>query len=220
MPPVADRARRPRQPSLLAPIATSLGVVVAGVLLALGASHAVDITAQSVFAAALLTVGLALVLGTWIGRGRGLIPVGAVLTVGLVIAALLNVPLRGGIGNRFDAPANLTDLRSSYHLAIGREELDLTAVPLTGGTRHVEVTVGLGDLRVTVPSTTKLVVHASAGTGRLRVLDAEVNGTDLRRDVIVPAAGGTQQGELDLDLRVGVGELQVDQIAAPAGGQS
>jgi hypothetical protein len=219
-PPAPRRPRRPRAPSLLAPIAVSIGVVVAGVLLALGASHAVDVTAESVFAAALLTVGLALVVGTWIGRGRGLIALGTVLTVGLVTAATLNVPLRGGIGNRFETPTSLADLHSSYHLAIGAENLDFSAVPIAGTTQHISATVGTGRLYVTVPSNTKVVVHARAGAGHLLIgypqangTAVEANGTHVSRDVTIPASG-PQTGEFDLDLRVGIGEIHVDRVPA------
>ncbi|HXR42466.1 MAG TPA: PspC domain-containing protein [Acidothermaceae bacterium] len=214
MPPAPQPPRPPRPPSLLAPIGICLGVVVAGVMLALGASHAFDITAESVFAAALLTVGLALVVGTWIGRGRGLIVVGSFLTVGLIIAAILDVPLRGGIGNRTDAPTRLSDLRSSYHLAVGRQDLDLTAVPFNGKTVHVDATVGLGDLRVTVPSNTKVVVHATNGAGEIRLPDNDFNGTQLTRDFTVAATDGPQTGEIDLDLHVGVGEVEIYQAPA------
>jgi hypothetical protein len=214
MPPAPRPPQPPRPPSFLAPIAISVGVVVSGVLLALGASHAFDITAESVFAAALLTVGLALFVGTWIGRARGLIVVGSFLTVGLIIAALLDVPLRGGIGNRNDAPTSLSDLRSSYHLAVGQQDLDLTAVPFGGKTVHVDATVGLGDLRVTVPSDAKVVVHATNGAGEIRLLDSRFNGTQLTRDFTIAAADGPQNGEVDLDLHVGVGEVEVYQAPA------
>jgi hypothetical protein len=212
-PPAPPAPRRPRPPSLLAPIGVSIGIVVAGVLLALGASHAVDVTAESIFAAALLTVGLALVVGTWVGRGRGLIALGTVLTVGLVTAATLDVPLRGGIGNHFETPTSLADLHSSYHLAIGAENLDFTAVPMAGTTQHISATVGTGRLYVTVPSNTKVVVHARAGAGHLLVDGVEANGTHVTRDVTMPASG-TQTGEFDLDLRVGIGEVEVDRIPA------
>jgi len=210
-------ARPPRQPSLLVPIALCTGLVAAGVLLALGASHALDVTAQAVFAVALLTIGLALVAGTWIGRGRSLVAVGALLTVGLVVVATVDVPLRGGIGYRADAPASLTDLHSEYHLAIGQENLDLSAVLLDGSTKHVDVTVGVGELRVTVPPTAALVVHASTGTGRISLLGADVRGTHLDRDLTYAATDGAAAGQINLDLHVGVGSLVVDRI--PAGVQ-
>ncbi len=209
-PPPAPRPRRP--PSFLAPIGASLGLLVAGVVLALGAAGAFDITAQAVFAAALLTVGLVLIAGAWFGRSPGLIAVGALLTVGLVIAAAVNVPLRGGIGNRGDSPLTLSEVAPSYHLGIGQENLDLSGLRLDGATRHIDATVGLGNLDVVVPPNVKVVVRARSGTGQLRLLDQRYTGTQLDRRLTIDAVG-EQAGELDLDLRVGVGEVEIWQTA-------
>lgn len=220
VPPAPPRA--PRQPSVLAPLTLCLGVLVAGTLLALGASNALDVTAQAVFAAALLTVGIALVLGTWTGRARGLIVAGCALTVGLVVAATLSVPLRGGIGSRDDVPATAQDLHTDYHVGVGTQRLDLSQIDFAGSTRHVDATVGIGDLRVIVPPNVKLVVHAKAGSGRLDLFGIESDGTNVKRDVTFAAAQADSgpPGELDLDLRVGLGRVMLDRTdVVPAGEQ-
>lgn len=205
-PPPAPAPRRP--PSFLGPVGFSLGLVVAGVLLALGASNAIDVSAQGVFAAALLTVGLVLIAGAWFGRSRGLIALGAVLTAGLVVAAAADVPLHGGIGNRHDSPISVSDLQPSYHLGIGNQMLDLAQLELNGATKHVSATVGIGDMDVVVPDNVKVVVHARAGAGELRLFYRNFGGTQLDRTMTV-AATGKQAGELDLDLRVGLGQVQI-----------
>ena len=205
-PPPAPAPRRP--PSFLGPIGASLGLIVAGVLLALGASGAFDVTAQAVFAAALLAVGLVLVLGAWFGRSRGLITLGALLTVGLVLTAALNVPLRGGAGNRYDTPISASDLQRSYHLGVGKQRLDLTELDLNGGTKYVSATVGVGDIDVVVPQSAKVVVHARAGAGQLRLFYRNFSGTQLDREMTMGATG-KQAGELDLELRVGIGQVEV-----------
>lgn len=211
-PPPAPRRRRP--PSVLGPIGASLGLVVAGVLLALGASGAIDITAQAVFAAALLTVGVVLVAGSWFGRSRGLIALGAALTVGLVFAAAVNVPLRGGIGNRHDTPISVNDLQPEYHLGVGNQVLDFAKLELNGATKHVDATVGVGDLDVIVPSNVKVVVHARAGAGQLRLFYRDFGGTQLDRQLTADATG-TPAGVLNLDLRVGIGQVQVWHALGP-----
>ena len=70
-------ARRLRWAALLA-----LGLTMGGLGLAdnLGA----DITPTLYVAAALLVVGVALVLATWLGRARGLLPVGTLLAIGVL----------------------------------------------------------------------------------------------------------------------------------------
>lgn len=202
----APAPRRP--PSFLGPIGISLAFIVGGVLMALGAAGAVDVTAQAVFAAALLTVGLVLVAGAWFGRSRGLIAWGAVLTAGLVLAAAVNVPLRGGVGNRHDVPVSVSDVSSNYHLGVGNQVLDFAELEMDGATKQVAATLGVGDLNVIVPRDVKVVVHARAGVGELSLFSRDFEGTQLDRTVTVEATG-EQSGVLDLDLHVGIGRVEV-----------
>ena len=211
----------PRPPSILGPLALSVGVVVIGALFALDAAHAIDISAQAVFAAALLTVGIALVIGTWIGRARALIAVGVILTVALAVTAALDVPLRGGVGTHTETPLAVSDVPATYHLGIGNQTIDLTQLKTGGKTVHVAASVGFGQLRVFVPGDAVVKVHGRVGAGDLRLLGAVTDGTHLNRTVVVSPDGPTvaAAGELDLDLEVGVGDVEVLQFAT-AGGAS
>jgi phage shock protein PspC (stress-responsive transcriptional regulator) len=200
----------PRERAVLTPIGIFLALVVTGVLLALGAAGSISVTAQAIFAAALLTVGLALFAGTWVGRSRALIGVGVVLTIGLIITAALDIPLRGGIADRVDSPTAAASLQSGYHVGIGRERLDLQGIPLDGSTHHVEASVGMGQLVITVPAAAKVVVHATVGSGQIRWPSGdEVNGGRITRDVSLPASSA-QLGEIDLNLHVGAGVIEID----------
>jgi hypothetical protein len=207
--------RPPRDPSFLVPLTLSVGAVAVGVLLILGASGQLDVTAADLFAAALLATGLGLMTATWFGRGRALIPVGIVLALGLVIAATVNVPLRGGIGSRNVTAASISDLQANYQLGVGRQDIDLDDLLLAGHTAHVKARLGVGQLFISVPDNVKVVVHAHAGAGQTDVFDVQQNGTNI--DHTTTAAAGLQQdtgrpqqmGELDLDVRVGVGDIEV-----------
>jgi phage shock protein PspC (stress-responsive transcriptional regulator) len=207
----------PRPPSILGPLALSVGVVVIGALFALDAAHTINISAQAVFAAALLTVGIALVIGAWIGRARALIGIGVVLTIALAVTAALDVPLRGGIGTHNDAPLTTGDLPATYHLGIGNQTIDLTALKTGGKTIHIAASVGLGELRVIVPGDAIVRVHGRVGAGDLRFLGTPTGGTHLNRTVMIEPDGPTvaAAGELDLDLQVGVGEVDVVQELNP-----
>jgi phage shock protein PspC (stress-responsive transcriptional regulator) len=205
----------PRPPSILGPLAISVGIVVIGVLFALDASHTIEISAQAIFAAALLTVGLALVVGTWIGRGRVLIAFGVVLAIALALAAAIDVPLRGGVGNRFYTPTSVAQIPSAYHLGIGKQTIDLTGLQLAGKTAHVTASVGIGQTWVDVPPNVKVVVRGRAGTGGVDVDGNQSGGTHLDRTLVIPASGTATPGEIDLDLRVGLGEVTVVQDIAP-----
>jgi phage shock protein PspC (stress-responsive transcriptional regulator)/branched-subunit amino acid transport protein AzlD len=215
--PPPPKQRRP--PSILGPLAISVGIVVIGVLFALDASHTINISAQAVLAAGLLTLGIALVIAAWIGRARALIAVGVILTVALAVTAALDVPLRGGMGTRNDAPLAVTDLPAAYHLGIGNQTIDLTQLKTGGKTVHIAANVGFGQLRIFVPGDAVVKAHGRVGAGDLRLLGAITNGTHLNRTVVVEPNGPTvaAAGELDLDLRVGVGDVEVLQFATPGG---
>jgi phage shock protein PspC (stress-responsive transcriptional regulator) len=217
VPPPAAREVTRRERSLLTPAALSLAVAVVGVLLALDIAGAIAVTPAVVLAAGLLTIGAALVAGAWLGRGRGLIAVGALLTVGLMAASLVDVPLRGGIGARDVAPASLAELQPAYHIGIGREKIDLTALSLDGATRHVAATVGIGQLRVVVPPTATVRVHASTSAGSVDIDGAEENGRTVNRTITLPALTTPADGALELDLHAGVGQVEVDRAGSKFG---
>ena len=205
----------PRPPSFLGPIAVSVGVVIVGVLFALNASHAIDLSAQAIFATSLLIVGLALVVGTWIGRARALIAFGAVLAIALVVAAAVDVPLRGGTGDRTYTPTSTTDIPATYRLAVGRQTIDLTALNLAGKKVQVTSSVGVGEIDVRVPPNVRLVAHGRAGTGNVNIDGDNNGGSHVDRTLVLPAIGTAVAGEIDLDLRVGLGRVFVDREAAP-----
>jgi phage shock protein PspC (stress-responsive transcriptional regulator) len=215
VPPPPKPPKEPRPPSFLGPIAISIGVVIIGVLFALNASHAIDLSAQAILATSLLIVGLALVVGTWIGRARVLIAFGAVLAIALAIAASIDVPLRGGMGNRTYAPISTTDIPSTYRLAIGHQTIDLTALDLAGKKVNVTSSVGIGEVDVWVPPNVRLVVHGRAGTGDVNINGDNNGGSHVDRTLVLPASGTAVAGEIDLDLRVGLGRVYVDREVAP-----
>jgi hypothetical protein len=160
------------------------------------------------------------VAGSWFGRGRLLIPVGIVLSVGLVIAAIVNVPLRGGIGSRLASAVTVAQLQSPYRLAVGNEDLELQNLQLAGYTTHVVVSVGVGHLFVAVPDDVKVVVRAYAGAGQTEVFGARQSGTHVGHtsvSVVPTGIEAPQAGELDLDLRVGAGQVDVIREPATAG---
>jgi phage shock protein PspC (stress-responsive transcriptional regulator) len=208
-PPPPPPPRPPRQPSLLGPLALSVGVLVIGTLFALDALGAIDITAQAVFAAALLTIGVALVIGTWIGRARTLIAVGAIVAVCLAVIAAIDVPLSGGVGSRYYSPTSAAELSSDYHLGIGDQTVDLTDFVANGKTVQVTASVGVGRLLVRVPRNIAVVAHVRAGAGDADLLGDHTNGTHVNRTLSIAPTGTTTPGQLVLDLRVGVGEVDL-----------
>jgi hypothetical protein len=177
-----------------------------GVVTLLDNGGTAHLTAAEILAGALSVVGVALVLSAWFGRARGLIPLGIVLLIATLPAATIDVPLSGGTGNHEYVPISRAELRPTYQMGIGRLDVDLRGVPLAGRTTRLRAQLGIGNLVVDVPSTVKVVVSAHAGAGAVLLFGGSQGGwpAEQTRTVV-----GTGAGELDLDLRVGAGAVQV-----------
>jgi len=200
------RVRPPRPRAFLTPLTCSVLLIGVGVVTLLDDSGTTHLTAAEILAGALCLVGLALVLSAWFGRARGLVPLGIVLLIATLPAATIDVPLTGGTGNREYLPTSRVELRSTYQMGIGRLDVDLRDVPLAGRTTRLRAQLGIGNLVVDVPSTVRVVVSAHAGAGAVLLFGGDEGGWPAQQTRTVV---GTGAGELDLDLRVGAGAVQV-----------
>jgi phage shock protein PspC (stress-responsive transcriptional regulator) len=199
MPP--DRQPRPRSP--LGGLTASLAAVVAGVLLLVGASGAASVPAEVVLAAALLTVGLGLVAGAFLGRSPGL--VGLALLLGLVLAGVAGArpAIDAGIGDRTWRPVT----SGSYRLGVGDATLDLRDVSLPAtGTLDVDARVDVGHLLVLVPDGLRVSLDARAQLGDVQVLGEDHSGRRVHQHVDLGPAGAPQ---LRLALSVRTGQVEV-----------
>ena len=219
------RTRRPRSP--LGALTVSAATLLAGVLLALRLSGVESLTAPRIVAAALLVVGGGLLLGAWVGRARWLIAVGLVLALALgATAAAGRAGLEDGVGQVTWSPTG----DATYRLGAGEGVLDLTGLraarPSPGdaaaGPTRIDARVGVGSLTVLVPTDVTVRVDGQVGVGELSVLDPEGSltgdtsseeGRDVREVFELPGdpAGSPQ---VELDLEVGMGEIEVRRGAA------
>jgi phage shock protein PspC (stress-responsive transcriptional regulator) len=213
-PPTPPARKHPR--SALPWIVLSIALIVVGVLVALGMSGVDNITAQVVLSTVLIVFGVGLVVGTWFGRARSLIALGTVVMVALVTVSTYSVPLRGGAGNREWTPttAAAVQAQTPYRLGAGEALLDLTSVDPGGGTVKVVASVVFGQLTVRVPDNVRLVVDAHAGMGAVRLPNGRSDGVPADRAYTVDAAVPDSRGTMELTLEVGMGEVEVDRVAA------
>jgi phage shock protein PspC (stress-responsive transcriptional regulator) len=165
-------------------------------------------------AAALLVVGLALVLATWLGRARGLLPLGVVLT--LVVLGLS----AAGPGLPGIPPSVIPDTRVAYsapadlpvggnHLDAGTLIVDLSRLPIRSDTAY-KARVDLGTLDVLVPKDANVVVRYSVDAGSVTAFTRAVAaGTELSGLVTDPQPLRSDRPTLTLDLAVDLGTVQV-----------
>jgi hypothetical protein len=134
---------------------------------------------------------------------RALAGLGAVLLVASLIAALPVRGYTGPVGERAVAPGP-GDWPVEQNIGVGSLRVDLTGRELPAGGR-VDVRVGVGDLRVVVPSGVPVRITAVVELGDIKVDGVSVdNGVDARwsQDVADPRP-------VQLEARVGVGSLEV-----------
>lgn len=198
--------REHRQRSFLTPLTLSILLIGAGIASLLQATGALDVNLTVLLAIATCVVGTALVTSAFFGRARLLILVGLLLVAATGASNTLDVPLRGGIGNREFHPLQISELESNYEMGIGELQLDLRDVPLAGRTTIVNAQTGIGELLVLVPSSVRVEVHAHAGAGSLMLFGRDNGGWPENDD---RAIDGTGPGVLRLDLKVGAGQVTV-----------
>jgi PGF-CTERM protein len=201
----------PRERSILGRVTVSVALIVMGVLIGWNGATDSDVPVRAVIAAALAVVGLGLVVGAYVGRARGLVVLGVLLTLLVSAAAVADIPVRGGVGDRTWRPAAVSDLRSTYRLGIGQSELDLTRLDLAGaGRTRVDIRQGIGHLLVIVPDNVVVRIDADANAGEIQLPDQDaVNGTDLSERVVLPEGSAPSAAVLVVDAELGVGSLEV-----------
>ncbi len=144
-----------------------------------------------------------------VGRNIGIAVaslVALVLVAAAVFAAVFNVHVGRGIGDRSYAVTSVQDLRSNYRLGIGSLDLDLRALQLPVGETHVDASVDVGELRVTVPDNVGLRLHGSAEAGEVHLPGGVGgDGRNVESDVVEPGAR-----VLVLDAHTGLGSVRVE----------
>jgi hypothetical protein len=206
--PIAPPREAPQRRRL--PLASiALGAIVASGAAAalLDVTGALDISLDWFLVYALGLSGVALIASAWFGRVRGPLTLTALLAVAVAFAAIVDVPLRGGVGDRTVQPRSLAELGTQQHLGVGRLVLDLRELSLQGRGWRLEAGVGVGELIVLLPPGTAASVEGRADIGEVQLFGREENGVhvDTASDF---GAAYAPPGTIALDLEVGVGRVE------------
>jgi phage shock protein PspC (stress-responsive transcriptional regulator) len=131
--------------------------------------------------------------------------VALLLILGALVAAVFDVQLRSGVGERSYSLVRSEDLRSEYRLGMGDLRLDLRSLDFPAGETRLEARVDIGELRVLVPPDVALRIDAEAQLGEIRLPgEKRVDGYDVEA-----ALDETGARVLVLDAHVGLGSLRV-----------
>jgi phage shock protein PspC (stress-responsive transcriptional regulator) len=204
----------PRERSILGRLTFFTALTVSGLMLLWNATSdgsADDFRAVAVLGTALAIVAIGLLVGAFMGRARGLIVLGVLLSLATSAAAATDQRLSGGVGERVWTPTTVAAAERVHRLGVGDAELDLTQLP-DGSQADVETRLGVGELRVYVPADARVVVDAQVGAGNSELLGGEEEGgTDLDRTVRGGPIGTPSGTRITIDAEVGLGSLRVVQ---------
>ncbi len=222
----ADLLREARSRARVAPITLGAALLVLGAVWLLAAFEVPGVTVTRALSAALLVIGLGLIVGAFLGRGRGLIAAGLVLAP-VVVAASVAAQFPGGLGKLSDGkdgivvdtedrvlrPTDLDQLARSYEFEAGHIVLDLRALDaaaLAGaGEVRVEVELGAGELRAILPDDVAADVRVELGLGQVEIAGGTRGGIGM--DVHRSFGDRTDGGDLiDLRIEQGVGSVEVE----------
>src|SRR5262245_28624119 len=195
-----------------APIVTAILLVGGGLLWLLDSLGAVDVGWRGAVAAALVVVGVTLVVATWWGRATGLLPVAIVLGLILVVDEVIDVPLDAGIGDRTVVVSTAAEAKADQELVMGSLTVDLTGLPARPGSApDVHVAVGIGEMKVIFTRDATVTADATVHAGDIDwpgpPASSHESGVDVDRSFSLPGdAGGPG---LHLDLTMGLGDVEV-----------
>jgi hypothetical protein len=205
---VREPEQRPTDPT--APLPTGrlvLGgiLVLVGVLWLLDVAGVTELRWRVILPAALTIVGLALLATARRGGHGGLIAAGIVLSA-LVLAssAVPGFSPIAGVGDRTERPSALAPTETSYDLAMGSLTVDLSDVEDPPDGAEVDVSVGMGELIVVLPTDVGADVRARAGMGEVNIVGASQGGVGVSVTEEVPG-----DPVLVLNLSVGMGKVEV-----------
>lgn len=204
-----EKARKERRDRTA--LARSFAIGLGGVLIAIGAMTGAvvlsdDVAPTVVIGLALAGFGVAMTVGSWWGWSRPLAIGGMGLVLALAVVTVIDVPLTGGVGDPVVRPRSLADLPDTERLAVGKLTIDLSDVEFTGEERHIEASVAVGELVVIVPEGVTVELDGEVGAGELDAFDEQDEGWPVDYDRTFESSG---PGRIELDLRVGVGHVEV-----------
>lgn len=119
--------------------------------------------------------------------------------------------LHDGSGDRTYLPTSSTELRPTYHQALGRATLDLTQLGPLDGTRTVHVRQAAGQVRIIVPQNMDVTMRNHIWLGQVEVDGIEVqSGFNFDRDVVF---GPGNVDRLTVDVELSDGQVNIVRVA-------
>jgi hypothetical protein len=182
----------------------SIVVVLTGLAIAIAALAGATTSTMLVIGVA--TLGAGMLLGGFVGRTLGLLPLGILLAAVAVVSTVFTAVPRNFADTNYVAPTGttITANGSSYQFDAGSVHLDLTRATFAPGAR-VEVRGGAGEVVVKLPENVDVKGQVSAEMGDVAFLNQDRSGHNakLALDDLGADAKAGEQVTLDVNLKLG-----------------
>ncbi|HEX3782362.1 MAG TPA: PspC domain-containing protein [Pseudonocardiaceae bacterium] len=204
--------QEPESPAPLPRRRSRIGLATFGITIAAAAAlfASGSLSPQMILGVLVGIVGLGMVAGAFLGGGRGLIPLAAMLGCAGVLLTVTHIPnVHSVLGDANYAPTSIAQVQRSYQEGIGDLTLDLTGLP-NSGTVTTSVTVDTGQAQVLVPSNADVVVSCHAGVGSVNCLDQHSDGANNGTIHTSQNDGsGNHNLKILLDVNSSIGDVEV-----------
>ncbi len=163
------------------------------------------------FWAALLVVTAGLVVGAVTRRPVWWISVLLVpAAIGAFVFAGSRASLHDGSGDNTYTPVDAAALHTNYRQAFGRLQLDLSQVTALDAPRTIHVRQAAGQVRLLVPRSLAIIVHAKVHLGEVTIDGrTDSGGMSLSSDLVTPGPGSP----LTIDVAINAGELEIEHVS-------
>ncbi len=211
----------PRPGAWLTPLTFGLALLAGGiagaVVLGFGGAGGLRV----VFGVVLAVLGLGLLVGAFLHRGRGLIALAIPLILLTYAVTAAQLQDWRGAEDLTAAPTTVAAVAPSYERSAGDIRLDLRqldlstptgtdALPATTGPVSTTVAVDVGSIEVQVPPDADVTVRCEASLGQVDCLGHELEGPGLETTVTDLGRDGVSSGRpLMLDVSAGLGDVEV-----------
>lgn len=181
-------------------------LIVLGTLATFDNAGTIDLSPGQYAAAALITAGAGLLVGTVFGRARSLIFWGLLLVPFVLLADTTDIPFDQGTGERVYTPATADEIAGSHELFAGHMVFQLDDVEWDSEPVTIDARVFMGQMEVFVPQGVDVRFEGHAEMGGLHFFDIHRTGADVNLNVDEDTGGGP---ELILNTDVFMGEVVV-----------
>ena len=206
--PIAPVVIKPRTPpSPLGQITIGVTIIALGLLAAIDrVATTIDADPRHYFALAVATLGLGVLVGTFFGKARWLIPIGL-----LLVPVMVGTSIAYAFDGNWDTPqvvrpAGFANLAANYDKGAGELVIDLTELPWNGQTVTISAEVGVGELELFVPDGVAVEASGEVGVGEFATAAGSQGGFGIDRTYNV---AGNGLGTVVANLEVGMGRILV-----------